>query len=41
VEVSIEEDGKEKDGLEVTVHQQDDNSDTSAEYCEFNNCIRT
>ena len=39
VKVSIED--VEEDGLEVTVHQQDDDSDTSAEEREFNDCIRT
>jgi len=31
----------EEDGLEVTVHQHDDDSDASPEECEFNGCIRT
>ena len=39
MEVPIE-DAKE-DGLEVAMHQQDDDSDTSNEECEFNGCIRT
>jgi len=38
VEVPIKE---EEDGLEVIVYQQDDDSDASAENCEFNGCIRT
>jgi len=32
---------EEEDDVEVTVHQQDDDSDASAEECEFNGCIRT
>ena len=38
MEVLIED--AEEDGLEVTVHQQDDNSDASNEESEFNGCIR-
>ena len=30
-----------KDGLEVIVHQQDDDSDAFAEDCEFNSCTKT
>jgi len=30
-----------ENGLEVTVHQQDDDSDVFGEECEFNGCIRT
>jgi len=32
---------EEEDGLEVVVHQQNDDSNASAEECEFNDCIRT
>jgi len=38
VEVLIED--VEEDRLEVTVHQQDDDSDASVEECEFNGCVR-
>ena len=37
VEILIED--EEEDGLEVTVHQQDDKSDASVKNCEFNGCI--
>jgi len=30
----------EGDGLEVVVHQQNDDSDASVKECEFNDCIR-
>jgi len=40
VEVSIE-DVEEEDDLEVTVHQQEDDSDAFVGECEFNGCIRT
>jgi len=40
VKVHIEEDGEEN-GLEVTVHQHDNDSDAFAEDREFNGCIRT
>ena len=40
MEVPIE-DIEEEDGGEVTVHQQDDDSDASVEEYEFNECIRT
>ena len=39
MEVPIETENE--DGLEVVVHHQDDDSDASAEDCEFNGCIRT
>ena len=35
------EDVEEDDGLEVVVHQQEDDSNVSVEECEFNDCIRT
>jgi len=31
----------EEDGLEVIVHQQDNDSNASVEECKFNDCIRT
>jgi len=37
VKVPIED--VEEDGLEVDMHQQDNNSDASNEECEFNGCI--
>jgi len=40
VKVLIE-DVEEEDDLKVIVHQQEDDSDASAEECEFNDCIRT
>ena len=40
MEVRIE-DVEEKNGLEMIVHQQDNDSDASAKECEFNGCIRT
>jgi len=39
LKVSIED--VEEEALEVAVYQQDDDSDASAEECEFNGCIRT
>ena len=35
------EDVEEENSLEVAAHQQDNDSDVSAEDCEFNFCIRT
>ena len=41
MKVLIEDIKEEEDGLELVVHRQDDDSDASAEECEFNGCIRT
>ena len=40
VKVPIEDIEEEEDNIEVIVHQHDDDSNVSAEECEFNGCIR-